>query len=146
MTAITTRLPAVAVEFDAAKGKRQTKKFADAYKARTFYTAQDKAGKNPKVTAGELPAEDAKPAKGKKAPAPAAESKAPKTPGVAAGMKTRAGCAGAVVAKYGLAAGVTDAMIAEVDKAYGRPNPTESSICTRNAFHAITAYLTATAK
>ena len=143
MTAITTRLPATAVEFDGPKGKRTTKKFADAYKARTFYAAQDKVGKNPKVTAGELPSEDSLPPS--KASA-AGATKPDKVPGVATNAKTRAGAAGAVIAKHGLTAGVTAAMIAEVDKTYGKPNETETAICLRNAWHAISSYLAAAKK
>jgi hypothetical protein len=55
-------------------------------------------------------------------------------------MRTRAACAGTVIAKRGHAAGVTEAMIREVDKMFGKPNDVESAICLRNAWHAINAY------
>lgn len=43
------RLPVtVPVEYDS-RGQRTTKQFPDAYQARRFYTAKDKAGANPKV-------------------------------------------------------------------------------------------------
>lgn len=79
MTAISTRMPAVAVEYDSGK-RRVTKKFEDAYEAKRFYIAKEAAGKNPKVTAGEIPNEEEPAA----APAePAAEPK-PKRKGKAA--------------------------------------------------------------
>jgi hypothetical protein len=56
-TAILNPAPAaVDVEIDTPKG-RTTKHFEDAYQARRYYTAKDKAGKNPKVLAGTLPAD-----------------------------------------------------------------------------------------
>lgn len=71
--------------------------------------------------------------------APAVPAK-PKVPGVAPTAKTRAYHAGLVIKKYGHAAGVTTEMVAEVDAAYGKPNPTESEICLRNAWHCIRAW------
>ncbi len=44
--------------------------------------------------------------------------------------------AGTIIAKHGLAAGVTEAMVAELDEAYGKANPTESQFCLKNAWHA----------
>jgi hypothetical protein len=55
-----------------------------------------------------------------KPPAP----KKPALPGVRP-MRARPYLAGTIIAKHGLAAGVTDAMVAELDEAYGKPNPTE---------------------
>ena len=49
--AISNRMPAVAVEYDGPNGQRVSKPFADAYKARQFYTAQAKQGKHPAVKA-----------------------------------------------------------------------------------------------
>ena len=66
--------------------------------------------------------------------------KKPTVPGVRA-MRTRPYLAGTIVAKYGLAAGVTDAMVAELDQAYDKPNPIESRICLKNAHHAARGYL-----
>jgi len=54
--------------------------------------------------------------------------------------RTRPYLAGAIVAKHGLAAGVTPAMVGELDKAYGKPNPRESQFCLKNAWHACRAY------
>lgn len=62
------------------------------------------------------------------------------TMGVSPTQKTRAYYAGVVLGKYGMAVGVTKEMIAEVDAAYNRPNPIESEICLRNAWHAIRAF------
>jgi len=56
-------------------------------------------------------------------------------------MRTRPYLAGTIIAKHGLAAGVTDAMVAELDEAYGKPNPTESQFCLKNAFHSARGYL-----
>lgn len=50
--AISGRMPPVAVEYDA-NGKRETKDFDDALKAKSFYVGKHKAGKNPTVK-GEL--------------------------------------------------------------------------------------------
>lgn len=73
---------------------------------------------------------------------PAAEPKkpdAPKVPGVRP-TRTRPYLAGRIIQKYGLAAGVTPAMVAELDAAYGKPNPTESQFVLKNAWHACRAY------
>ena len=116
------------------KGKRVTKEFADAAAADAFVAAKVKAGKNPAVvTAAEAKAAAAKPAADPPAP------KAPTVPGVRAG-RTRTYLAGTVVRKHGLAAGVTPAMVAELDTLYGKPNPTESRWCLKNAYHACRAY------
>ncbi len=54
MTAISTRMPSVAVEYDC-KGKRKTKEFGtDAYAAKRFYQAKLKAGKHPCIKKGAL--------------------------------------------------------------------------------------------
>ena len=39
---------AIAIEYDS-RGQRVCKQFTDHWEARRFYTAKDKAGKNPKV-------------------------------------------------------------------------------------------------
>jgi hypothetical protein len=46
--AISSRTPAVIVEYDM-RGGRAQKLFTDAYLGRRFFVAKDKAGKNPKV-------------------------------------------------------------------------------------------------
>ena len=51
MTAISTRMPEVQVEYDC-RGVRKSKVFKDPYEARRFYTYKDKMGKNPKVSRG----------------------------------------------------------------------------------------------
>ena len=56
-------------------------------------------------------------------------------------MRTRPYLAGVIIAKHGLAAGVTDAMVAELDAAYGKPNPRESQFCLKNAHHAARGYM-----
>ena len=62
-----------------------------------------------------------------------------KTPGVRA-TKSRSFYAGQVIARHGLAAGVTDAMVAELDTAYGVPNPRESLFCLRNSWHTVRGF------
>lgn len=66
--------------------------------------------------------------------------KKPTVPGVRS-MRTRPYLAGTLIAKYGLAAGVTDAMVAALDEVFGKPNPVESRICLKNAHHAARGYL-----
>lgn len=146
MTAITNRLPAVTVEYDGAKGKRATKTFEDANKAKAFYAEKQKAGKNPKVVGEAMPAaQAASPDTPTQVPAAAtaapATAKQPKTPGVSANARTRAYYAGLVIKRHGHAAGVTPAMVAEVDAAYGKPNQVESEICLRNAWHVLRAWM-----
>ncbi|QDS91886.1 hypothetical protein FF011L_06220 [Roseimaritima multifibrata] len=127
--------PTVSVSYDwGSKGQRRTKTFDDAHAAKAFYTAKDKAGKNPKVAAT---TDDTT------APAPRQtppNEGPPSLPGVRP-MRTRPYLAGVVVAKHGLAAGVTDAMVAELDAAYGKPNPVESKFCLKNAHHAARGFL-----
>lgn len=85
------------------------------------------------------PAEGAVDMKGKKAtkaPAAPKEPKAPSIPGVRE-TKTRPYLAGVIIAKHGMDAGITEAMAAELDTAYGKKNPTESLFCLRNAWHAV---------
>lgn len=62
-----------------------------------------------------------------------------KTPGVKP-TRTRAYVAGLIIAKYGLAAGVTKAMVAELDRECGYVNPWESKYCLKNAWHAARGY------
>lgn len=137
-TSISNRTAAVKVEYDyGTKGERRTKEFEDAHEGKRFFTAKDKAGKNPKVlkaddATGPATATTATAANGE---AKQADPKKPSIPGVRA-MRTRTYLAGTIVAKHGLAAGVTDAMVAELDVAYGKPNPTESRWCLKNAWHA----------
>ncbi len=70
-------------------------------------------------------------------------AKVQKIPGVAPNSRTRAYFAGVVVARNGLAAGITDAMIAEVDALYGDANTIESSGRLRNAWHSIRGFYAA---
>ena len=71
---------------------------------------------------------------------PVTEEKKPTTPGVRA-MKTRPYIAGVIIAKHGLAAGVTNEMVAELDEQYGHANPAESLFCLRNAWHSARGYV-----
>jgi outer membrane biosynthesis protein TonB len=80
----------------------------------------------------------------KAAPKKEAKAKEPKkasTTGVRE-VVTRPYLAGQIIAKYGLAAGVTDDMVSELDDAYGKVNPAESLFTLRNAWHAIRGYTT----
>jgi hypothetical protein len=122
-TAISTRLPAVDVEYDA-RGKRTTKHFEDANEAKAFYVAKEKAGKNPRVVAGTLDA-----------PATATTKKEPP-----AAKVTRTEVVGRVLARHGLDAKL-DNLIAEVDAEFGTANPRESIFALRNARNAIKGFL-----
>lgn len=113
-------------------------------KATAKKTTPAKANKKESAPAKvEAPAPAAEPTP-KAEPAPATTEKKPtpkkpKAPGVAAKV-TRPYLAGQIIQKYGLAAGVTPAMVAELDEAYGKPNPTESAFVLRNAWHSCRAY------
>lgn len=103
------------------------------------------AAKTPKTAPAKSPDKPAaapvapKPAKA--AEKPTAAKQAPETvPGVRP-TRTRPYLAGVIVAKHGLAAGITDAMVAELDKAYGKPNPRESAFCLKNAHHAARGFI-----
>ena len=146
--AIGTVTPPVSIEFDwGTTGQRRAKRFDDAHEAKTFYTAKDKAGKNPKVVAadGKLTTDQTPPPEPPKTvKEDTAKAVLPPTkktaPGVRA-MRSRPYFAGVIVAKYGLEAGVTDEMVAELDAAYGKPNPTESRYRLKDAWHAARGYM-----
>ncbi len=89
------------------------------------------------VTPPKKPAKPAKEAKAK-------EEKPPKDPGIPGvrPTRTRPYLAGIIIKKATRAAGITDAMVAELDEAYGKKNPAESMFCLRNAWHAIRGYVT----
>lgn len=144
-------------------GKRRAKTFTDAHAAKAFYVKKDTAGKKPTLSGdtsttvspdaatkrkivAKLKAEQAakkKPAtKAKPEPTVAAEP-APIDPATLTGVSmaaTRPYFAGLVIARHGLAAGVTDEMIAEVDAMYKSPCPRESKFALRNAWHAARGY------
>lgn len=138
---ISDRTPPVTVEYDyGTKGERRQKNFDDANAAKKFYTAKDKAGKNPKVLAASENAPAIKNAEAANEPEPKQpEVKKPTTPGVRP-MRTRPYLAGVLIAKHGLAAGVTDEMVAELDELYGKANPTESAYRLRDAWHIARGY------
>jgi len=89
-----------------------------------------------------------KTAGGGKAAAPAAKKPADKPepkpektgPAGVRASRSRPFLAGVLVKKYGRDAGVTEAMVAELDQVYGTENPTESLFCLRNAWHAIRGF------
>ena len=62
-------------------------------------------------------------------------------PGVRVTEGNRKHLAGKLIAKYGLQAGVTEDMIAELDRAVGVPKPRESGLILRQAWHSINGYL-----
>jgi len=90
-----------------------------------------------------------KKAPAKKAPKAAAEKKerpaksaTPKTgPAGVTLKKSMPYIAGTLIKKYGLEAGVTEAMVKEADAEAGRDNPHQTWFNLRNAFHAIRGYL-----
>ena len=119
--------PTVCVEYDyGTKGERRIKDFTDASKVQKFIKSKENAGKNPKELMSSCKAVEA--------------VQAPSVPGVRP-TRTRPYLAGKIIAKYGFTAGVTEGMVAELDAAYGKPNPTESQFCLKNAFHAARGFL-----
>ncbi len=164
MAAITDRLPEVDIEYDS-RGKRATKHFEDAHAAKRFFTAKLNDGKNPTVKGdgsitlddgaialdpagmvavdADLAALNANVAAAKGGDVGPATLSLPKATGVNCNATTRALVAGKVLAKYGHAGGVTEAMIAEVDAEFGKPNAVESGIHLRNAYHAIRGFFEA---
>ena len=144
MTAISNRLPAVTVEYDWRNtGKRVTKEFEDANAAKKFYAKKLKDGKNPKLVEADASA----PANTKQSVTekltttdkPKTGDDKPVPQGVSHKL-TRPYFAGVVIQNHGVEAGVTAAMVTEVDKLYGQPNPRESRFCLKNAWHAIRGY------
>lgn len=66
------------------------------------------------------------------------EPAVPKTPGVS-NVKTRYYYAAQIIKRRGLAAGVDDAAVAELDQAYGKQNQVESMIALRNTWQVLRA-------
>lgn len=56
-------------------------------------------------------------------------------------IASRAHHAANIIKEAGLSAGITDAMVQEVDKRYGKPNEKYSKYALTNAWHALNAYL-----
>lgn len=136
--AISTRLPAVDVEYDA-RGARAVKHFEDANEAKRFYAAKDKAGKNPKVIGdapAPAPAADDKPAAVAK-PAKTAQPKAVKP----AAMPKKF-IAGVLPRKHGLDANL-DALVAEADRLAGTNSPVQTRYDLQHALNAIRGWLSA---
>lgn len=104
----------------------------------TKKTTPTKATAKKKATA-KTPEPAAEPKPEATEPKPKPTPKKPKAPGVLAKV-TRPYLAGQIIARHGLAAGVTDAMVAELNEAYGKPNDVESTFCLKNAWHACRAY------
>ena len=140
----------VTIEYDS-RGKRVTKHFEDVFAGRRWFLAKDRDGKNPRVVNGATPADwHAGPETDELTATVAANAQGrdvgpatlsvPKPQGVNPNATTRALVAGRVLARHGHAAGVTDAMVAEVDAEFGKANAVESEIHLRNAYHAIRGY------
>ena len=168
---ITPPPPGVTVEYDFGRQRQRRKKtFKDPHKGKQFFTAKEKAGRNPKVCPahepgdtttekakeeGHAPADSPKPPTtekndencANKEPATANkedcdEKPAPKKtspPGVRAG-RTRSFLAGTIIAKYGVEAGVTPEMVAELDELHGKPNPNDSKWYLAQAWHSLRGY------
>lgn len=60
--------------------------------------------------------------------------------GVREGSRSRPYLAGIILKKHGIDSGVTEEMVAELDAAYGKPNPRESKFTLRNAWHCVRGY------
>ena len=122
----TTTAATVTVSYELGNtGKRRNKTFDDANAAKLFYTAKDKAGRNPKLVTKDKPRVATK-------AAPAG------LPGVSF-VITRPYVCGQVLAEYGLDVGITENMIKAVDARYGKQNPRETAFALRNAWHAARA-------
>jgi hypothetical protein len=158
-TAISSRLPAVTLEYDTAKG-RTTKHFEDANAAKRRYTALAKAGKNPRVvgddatTTAPAPTDTAAvpetaPETGPAAPTPDTATSKPDWPRrvkpakVNPNVRSMTRICGEVIARHGLAAGVTQAMVDEVAEIAGRDCPGQDFSNLRTAWHVISGYLAA---
>lgn len=150
----------VTIEYDS-RGKRATKHFEDVYAGKRFYIAKLNSGKSPAVVGQPTP-EDWQPADpeteernatianaqgGDVGPATIALPVVAAAPaarlGVNPGAVTRALVAGKVLGRFGHANGVTEVMIQIVDAEFGKPNPVESGIHLRNAYHAIKGFFEA---
>ena len=75
----------------------------------------------------------------KKVAAPAPKAVAPKL-GLVRDGETRPFMAGQVLRKLGTKDGVTEKMVAELNKVYGDENTKESTFALRNAWHAIRGF------
>ncbi len=108
-------------------------------------SVSDKKGAAPaEAKKGAAPAEAKKGAAKAAAPKAAAKPEASKTPSIPGvrEVRTRPFLAGIVIKNAGgLKAGVTEDMVAELDKLYGKTNPAESLFTLRNAWHAIRGIL-----
>lgn len=132
----------------AAADKKKADK-ANAAKAKADAEAAKKAKADAKAEADKKKADDEaakqaraaeRKAKAEKAAADKAEREAKKVTGARV-CNTRPYFCGQVIRKYGLAAGCTPEMVAEVDALYGKANPVETLFCLRNAWHAMRGFL-----
>ena len=98
--------------------------------------AAPKAKAKAKAKAKDAPAKKESKKESKKEPEPEKEQ----FPGVRE-AKTRSYYAGTVVAKHGMAAGVTKDMLDELNEAFGKANDVESRFRLKDAWHAIRGYL-----
>ena len=142
MATATTNKPAGSVEYDC-RGKRATKEFEDANAAKRFYATKDKAGKNPKVVNPEAPPKKAKATKqdtttpAKQAKPEAKPVDKPTNPPGVRKCRSKGYLAGLLVMRHGLDAGMTDAMVAELDELTGKPSPGQSRFDLAFAWHAV---------
>lgn len=79
----------------------------------------------------------AKPAKVAKAPVEDGQVRVPRV----RSTETRPFLAGQIIKEYGLDVGVTDEMIAELDRRYGTNKPRECAHILRHAWHSVRGYL-----
>jgi hypothetical protein len=164
MAAITNRQPSIQIEYTS-RNARVTKEFAgdQIAAAKHLFAAKLNAGREPKIIAGDaaaitgaVPSQPQAPEENPAAPltAPVAAKArkhtspktvaVPATPAAAADANedglSRPFCAGAVIAKFGVANGVTAEMVAACDAMFGKPNAAEARGRLRNALQAIKGF------
>jgi len=140
-TAIAECLPPVDVEYDL-RGKRARKHFEDATKAKRFYAAKDKAGKNPTVVKPEPDAEP-KTETVTETLKPVSRDQEPATP-APAGVRPNQGrlyWAGRLLARDGIKPGITAEQVAEIDELLGTSRPIQTRFDLSAAWHVLHGYL-----
>lgn len=149
------RLFRIQVEYDC-RGGRACKLFTDQFAARRFCVAKFKAGKRPHLrrpkpsdsntpeitTMATTTKKAPKQSSTKKADAKASKPAAKEATGPAGvrPAKNRSYCAALVINKHGLKAGVTEAMVKEVEALYGEPAPAGGIGWMTAAWHALNAW------
>jgi len=128
---------ALVICLEAIKNDEDIEVVADPKPAEKAPPAKKAAAKKP-AKAKAAPVKKDKKAK-KDKPAKNTPPETTRIPGVRE-TRTRPYLAGTIIAEHGLEAGVTEAMVAELDDLYGKTNPAESLFALRNAWHSIRGF------